>query len=133
MIYPPTPGSARSKACDVRAAPVSPLVHAPEAMMARAVKEQMMIVSMKVPSIATRPWLTGPLVDAAACAMGADPRPASFENTPRATPKRMAAQTAAPAKPPVAAEGVKAWVKIKPKAAGISVTLINKTKVAAPI
>ena len=40
--------------------------------------------------------------------MGALPRPASLEKIPRATPKRRAAQTVAPAKPPVAAEPVKA-------------------------
>ena len=38
---------------------------------------------------------------AAACAIGALPRPASLENTPRATPKRIAAQTVAPQTRPV--------------------------------
>ena len=100
MIGPPSPGRLASNAADVSAAPVAPLVQTPVDRIASAVKLQTMIVSMKVPSMATRPWLTGPLVLAAACAIGAEPRPASFENTPRATPKRIAAQTAAPAKPP---------------------------------
>jgi len=43
------------------------------------------------------------LVFAAAWAIGELPSPASLEKTPRATPKRMAAESVAPAKPPVAA------------------------------
>ena len=99
---------ADSNASDDKLAPVSPLVHAPETMMTKPVIEQIIIVSMKVPIIAIVPWRTGLLVIADACAIGALPSPASFENIPLATPKRMAAQTAAPAKPPVAAIGVKA-------------------------
>ena len=72
-----------------------------------AVIVQTTIVSMKVPSMAIMPCRTGSFVLAAACAIAAEPRPASLEKTPRATPKRMPAQTAAPAKPPVAAVGEK--------------------------
>ena len=60
---------------DVRAAPVSPLVQAPVTRIASAVNEHTISVSMNVPSMATRPWLTGPLVCAAAWAIGAEPRP----------------------------------------------------------
>ena len=64
---------------------------------------------MKVPSMAMMPCRTGLLVCAAAWAMAADPSPDSFENMPRATPKRnWLRPTAAPANPPVAAAGVKA-------------------------
>ena len=97
MIGPPMPGRAALKAALVRAAPVAPLVQAPVVMIAKAVKEHTMMVSIKVPSIATNPCETGPFDLAAAWAIGADPRPASLENTPRATPNRIAAQTAAPA------------------------------------
>ncbi len=38
---------------------------------------------------------------------------ASLEKTPRAIPKRMAAESVAPAKPPVAAVPLNAWVKIR--------------------
>ena len=64
--------------------------------------------------------------------MAAEPKPDSLENTPLATPKRMAAATAAPANPPVAAVGVNACVKIKPKAAGTSTMLIRMMMSAAP-
>jgi AGCS family alanine or glycine:cation symporter len=62
----------------------------------------------------------GSFVFAAACAMGALPSPASLEKIPRATPKRIAAQTAAPVKPPTAAVSVKALCTIKPSAWGTS-------------
>ena len=48
---------------------------------------------------------------------------AALENTPRGTPKRIAAATAAPAHPPVAAAGVNACVKMRPMAAGTSAML----------
>ena len=69
----------------------------------------------------------------AAWAIPAVPRPASLEKMPRATPKRIAAITAAPAKPPVAAIGLKAWVKIRSKAAGIAEKLTATTTIAATI
>ena len=88
-------------------------------MMTSAVMVQMIRVSMKVPNMPIIPWRTGSLVWAAAWAMGALPKPASFENTPRATPNLSAAQTAAPAKPPVAAVPLNALVKINPNASPI--------------
>ena len=68
-----------------------------------------MIVSMKVPIMPIMPdWAA--LADwPAACAMPAVPRPASLEKMPRAMPKRIATMIVAPAKPPVAATGLKAW------------------------
>ena len=87
---------------------------------------------MKVPSMAMIPCRTGLFVCAAACAMAAEPSPDSLEKTPRATPNRIAAATAAPAKPPVAAAGVKAWVKIRPNAAGTSAMLMMMISSAAP-
>ena len=77
-------------------------------------------VSIKVPSMAIRPCSTGSSVFAAACAMGALPRPASLEKMPRATPKRIAAQIVAPAKPPVAAEPENADSTMVTSAAGTS-------------
>ena len=59
--------------------------------------------------------------------MGALPRPASLENTPRATPKRIAAQTVAPAKPPVAAEPVKADSTMTATAAGTALIWVMMT------
>jgi len=85
------------------------------------------MVSIKVPSIATVPCLTGLSVFAAAWAMGALPNPASLENTPRATPKRIAAQTAAPANPPVAATGLKADLTISTTASGTAPTFMMIT------
>ena len=45
----------------------------------------------------------GMIGDRRACTIGAEPNPASFENSPRAMPKRTAWPTAAPANPPTAA------------------------------
>ena len=65
-----------------------------------------------------RPCSAGSLVFAAAAAMGAEPRPDSLENTPRAIPFCMAIIMVEPAKPPAAAVPVKADSKIKATAAG---------------
>jgi hypothetical protein len=54
---PPTPGMVVSNAAEVRDAPVSPEVQAPEVMIANPVMLRMISVSMKVPNIATRPLL----------------------------------------------------------------------------
>ena len=82
----PTLGRADANAAEVSAAPFSPPVQAPEVRITRPVMVQITMVSMKVPSMATMPCLTGFLVRAAACAIGALPRPASLEKMPRATP-----------------------------------------------
>ena len=63
-------------------------------MITRPVIMQMQMVSMKVPVMDTKPCLTGSFVCAAAAAIGAEPRPDSFENTPRATPLVIASQNA---------------------------------------
>src|SRR5690606_32687136 len=104
-MAPPKPGIADSNAAADKAAPLTPLVQTPEQMMARPVMLQMMMVSMNVPSMPIRPERTGLLLVPAAWAMPAVPRPASLEKMPRATPQPIAAITAAPAKPPVAAPG----------------------------
>ncbi len=130
-ITPPMPGIADSKAAADNAAPLAPLVQTPVQMIARPVIEQTMMVSMNVPSIPIMPERTELVVVPAAWAIPAVPRPASLEKIPRATPKRIAAITAAPAKPPVAAIGVKAWVKIRSNAAGIAEAFTTSTTAAA--
>ena len=80
------PGSAVSKALEVRAAPDTPLSQTPVTRMTRPVMVQTTSVSMKVPIIPIRPDWAGLLDWPAACAMPAVPRPASFEKMPRATP-----------------------------------------------
>jgi hypothetical protein len=85
----------------VSTAPVSPEVHAPVTMIASPVKDTTTSVSMKVWVIDTSAWRTGLEVCAAAAAMPPVPSPDSLEKMPRATPKRIAAATPAPAKPPV--------------------------------
>ena len=62
----------------------------------RPVKVQITRVSMNGSIIATSPSRTGSLVRAGACAMAEEPSPASLENSPRATPQRIASPTAAP-------------------------------------
>ena len=59
------------------------------------------------------PCRAGLSVMAVACAIGELPMPASLEKMPRAIPKRIAAQTVAPAKPPGSADtGVNALLTI---------------------
>lgn len=85
---------------------------APVTTMARPVMEQMIIVSMKVPVMHTRPWRTGSFVFAAAAAIGAEPRPASLLKIPRAIPFCMAMKIV-PTTPPVTALGLNAaWMMI---------------------
>ena len=96
------PGIAEPKADAVKLAPEIPDSNTPVSMITRPVIVHTTRVSIKVPNIAISPCSTGSLVLAAACAIGALPRPASLEKMPRATPKRIAAQTLAPAKPPAA-------------------------------
>ena len=86
----------------VKLAPEIPDSSTPVSMITRPVIVHTTKVSINVPSIAISPCSTGSLVRAAACAIGALPKPASLEKMPRATPKRIAAQTLAPAKPPAA-------------------------------
>ena len=50
------------------------------------VKAQTITVSQNVPVIPTNAWRTGFLVWAAAAAIGAEPKPDSFENKPLAIP-----------------------------------------------
>ena len=52
----------------------------------KAVVEQMRMVSMNTESICTSPCFTGWDTSAAAAALGAEPMPASLENSPRLTP-----------------------------------------------
>ncbi len=106
--YLPMPGMAASKAEALSTAPVWPESQTPLTMIARPVKVQTMMVSMKVPIMPIRPENTGSRVAPAACAMPAVPSPASFEKMPRATPFCIASITPAPRKPPLAATGLKA-------------------------
>jgi hypothetical protein len=65
--------------------------------------------------------------------MPAVPSPASFEKIPRATPKRIAAITAAPANPPVAATGETALSTISRKAAGTADALERRVHVVGNV
>ena len=92
----------------VTCTPSSPSTcHAPVRTIERPVIVQMTMVSMNVPVMLTRPCLTGSFVLAAAAAMGALPRPASFEKMPRATPFCIA-MNIVPTAPPVTAFGANA-------------------------
>ena len=84
----PMKASPRLNASIVMSTPSSPSdgSHAPVTTIARPVIVQMTIVSMKVPVMHTSPCRAGSFVLAAAAAIGAEPRPASFEKMPRATP-----------------------------------------------
>ena len=90
--------------------------------MERPVIVQTSIVSMKVPVIVTSPCLAGSFVLAAAAAIGAEPRPASFENIPLATPFRIERRIIdIPAAPPAIGLKPNAPLTISATAEGISV------------
>ena len=77
-----------------------------------------MTVSMKGSSRATTPSRTGSSVEAAECAMEAEPTPASFENDARWKPT-----ISAPMMPPPAASRPKAWLMMLWKAGTTSPAL----------
>ena len=110
---------------------MSPDSQTPVPMMVKPVIVQTTRVSMKVWVMDTRAWVTGSFVWAAAAAMPALPRPDSLENMPLATPNCTACRTIAPAKPPAAAAGVKAWVTTSSKMPGIA-EAFNRMAVSPP-
>ena len=55
-------------------------------VMTSPVRAQMITVSQKVPVDDTKAWRTGLRVCAAAATIGAEPKPLSLENRPRAIP-----------------------------------------------
>ena len=77
------------------------------------------MVSIKGPIIATIPSLTGSSVFAAECAIDAEPTPPSLLKTPLLIPV-----TSAPIKPPYAASGANACVKIELITLGIFSKLV---------
>src|SRR5690606_38604501 len=85
-MAPPMPGMQTSKALADRAAPLAPLLQTPEHTMATPVTLQMLLVSLDVPVVPIRPDCTALVVVPAAWAIPAEPRPASLEKIPRATP-----------------------------------------------
>ena len=96
--------------------------------MVRPVNIQMIMVSKKVPVILTSPCSAGNLVFAEAAAIGAEPKPASFENIPRATPKRIATRIPMPVAAPTPASKLKALFTISTMAEGKFSILTNITK-----
>ena len=76
----------------------------------------MTTVDQKVPVMAMSACLAGFFVMAAAATMGAEPRPDSFENRPRAQPNCSAVMRPEPTAPPNAAFAVNAHSKIMPMA-----------------
>ena len=84
--------------------------------MVSPVMVQTMMVSMKVPVMETYPCRAGSSVVDAAAEIAAEPRPASLEKQPRATPKRTAFITETvivPTTPPSTAAGSKAIIKMR--------------------
>ena len=75
------------------------------------------------------PCFVGLLVFAAACAIAALPRPASFEKIPRANPQRIASQMDAPIPDSVS----KALRIIRPTASGNTVILLAMIKIEKEI
>ena len=82
------------------------------------VRAHIITVSQKVPDAETSACRTGFLVCAAAATMGAEPRPDSFENSPRAIPYLIATIIAEPKSPPPTASVENAESIIKEMASG---------------
>ncbi len=61
-------------------------IHAPEERITSPVRVQITIVSIKGSSMDTKPSSIDSFVFEVACAIGAEPCPASFEYSPLATP-----------------------------------------------
>ena len=91
-------------------------------------QEQITSVSMKTPSACTKPWLDGWCGTgvAAAAMFGAEPMPASLENSPRLTPFSIAAATP-PATPPAASWKPKAEPTMCASMPGTSVRWVTST------
>ena len=81
--------------------------------IASAVIVQITTVSMNGSSSATKPSVAGSLVFTAECAIEAEPMPASLEKAARWKPT-----ISTPMTPPATLSGLKAPVKMAPKAAG---------------
>ena len=80
----------------------------------------------------TRACLTGFGVLAAAAAIGAEPNPDSLEKTPLDTPILIVCITVAPRKPPTAAVGVNACLKMRAKIWGI-IDIFMSRIIEAPV
>ncbi len=80
---------------------------------------QITIVSMNGSTSATTPSETGSSVLAAACAIGAEPWPASLENSPRFTPHIMVSRKTPTPVPATPAVGLKASRKMRAKVGAI--------------
>ena len=70
----------------VSSTPFAVPCHAPVITITKPVTLHTIMVSKNVPVIEIKPWRTGSFVCAAAAAIGAEPKPASLEKIPRATP-----------------------------------------------
>ena len=112
-------GSTLANAACVITAPLRSPCQTPVIIKDTPVKVHIIILSIKVPVIDIKPCSAGHCVFAAAAAIGALPRPDSFEKTPRAIPFLIAIATVAPRKPPAAACPVNALLNIKAKVCGI--------------
>ena len=92
--------------------------------MAKPVIVHTIMVSMKVPVMEIKPCSTQELVLAAAAAIGAEPKPLSFEKIPRLIPFCIAM----PKPPPTIEEGTKAVLMIWASTEGISVKWVTRIR-----
>ena len=84
----------------------------PLMIMDSAVREQIRMVSTNTSKIPKIPCCTGPSQFAAACAIGAEPRPASLENADLLRPQMTAFLSRMPLPAPATACGLNAPTKI---------------------
>ena len=126
MKIGPKPPNAWLKAAWVSDVPVMPCGIRPDVISTRPVSVSTTNVSTNTPRIATAPWSCGHSTLASAWAWGVEPRPASLENRPRATPKRMDCCTVTPAMPPAMACGSNASTNTCASAPGSALALMTK-------
>ena len=96
-------------------------------MITRQVIVTITIVSMNGSTRPTTPSETGSSVFAAAWAIGAEPCPASLENSPRLTPQFRVTSKAPIPVPATPADGVNASLRMSPKVGRTSPRFIRMT------
>lgn len=92
--------------------------------MARPVRVQTTMVSAKTSKMPKKPCFTGSRSEVEAWAIGAEPSPASFENTPRRRPQLRQARTLMPAQTDC---GLKAHTNMSRKTAGSLPAFVSMT------
>jgi hypothetical protein len=125
----PNPPRVCANDANAKGAPVIPSLYNPAVIITNPVRVHITNVSTKTSNIPQKPCSAGSLHREAACAIGAEPKPASLVNTPLATPYLMARIIIYPPIPPPTVCTEKALRRITPKAGNIPEALTAKIQI----